>query len=395
MKRFKILIFAGLMNLSLVTPVNSDTSTHSNQLSGVEGLMKNFPEGIPYPFEEFLKRIKSIYPNLNLTGAIVPKGRSPETSSTDLSQPRILISLDGRLENGNPIVPIFLGYAEKLNKLQLISWDEKTKKAQYFEAKDYFNSYAKPLPVKGSENKCQICHQGSGPIFSEDPWNEYLNSADFWSEVKKQNVKPSSSTVNLLNLSNDPSNSIVAFDLERFDHIVGDFDIEKLTTMFCDQVASQGVELKLKLFKYTLFRNLSPTLSDAFWSEIENSKFIEEIKSQWPAQGVGFPTSKLVNTMDSTNPQAYYAHFPRKPGDDPLGNESNRLSLVKPSSVKDHLKLYSCFQFTQSFKQMLKKQYNELSLLELLKPANAQKIKTLDFPQNEFEALNFLKELGK
>ncbi|MFL6290379.1 MAG: hypothetical protein ACJ759_05745, partial [Thermoanaerobaculia bacterium] len=125
-------------------------------------------EGVPFPFAELLARIEQRSP---LKKVLIPLGRSLQRNAADpefFRYPRAVVAVDtdGVLKDR-----LYLGYHEKAAVLEVISYNESAGRFEFQLVLDYRPGGAARL-VYANRAVCTACHQGGGPLFSRQVWDE-------------------------------------------------------------------------------------------------------------------------------------------------------------------------------------------------------------------------------
>ena len=154
---------------------------------------------IPYPFHELVKHIKGKLrpeqqtPGLGLKGVLIPMGRSLQRAAgaPDFMRfPRAVIGVDGLPVQSGMGTGIFMrdrlyvGFHEKANILEIISYNEAAGRYEYQVAHDY-KAGGKPQAVYANRSICLSCHQNQAPIFSDRPWQETNANPEISSGLKR------------------------------------------------------------------------------------------------------------------------------------------------------------------------------------------------------------------
>lgn len=135
---------------------------------------------IPFPFEALVHRIEERAGCLGRNGSciqqvLIPLGRSLQrvAASPDFfAFPRVVIAVDGEGPSGMLLKDrLYVGYQERSNLLEVISYNEAAGRFEFQLVKDY-RSGGSPRPVYASRNVCIACHQNLAPLFSRPQWDE-------------------------------------------------------------------------------------------------------------------------------------------------------------------------------------------------------------------------------
>ena len=125
-------------------------------------------EGVPFPFQSLLARIEE---HSSLKKVLIPLGRSLQRNAADpefFRYPRAVAAVDG---DGIFKDRLYLGYHEKAAVLEVISYNEAAGRFEFQLVLDYRPGGAARL-VYANRAVCTACHQGGGPLFSRQVWDE-------------------------------------------------------------------------------------------------------------------------------------------------------------------------------------------------------------------------------
>jgi hypothetical protein len=140
-----------------------------------------YQHDIPYPFESLLQQLEQRFPDYtgdndsSLVKVLIPRGRSlqRETASPDYYRfPRIVVALDQ--DSKTPALVknrLFMGYQEKSQSIEVISYNETAGRFEYQVVEDYAAGKT-PRVRYASRGLCLSCHQNAAPIFARPRWRE-------------------------------------------------------------------------------------------------------------------------------------------------------------------------------------------------------------------------------
>ena len=74
---------------------------------------------------------------------------------------------------------LYLGYQEKANAIEIISYNGKAGRFEFQVVHDYAPGLT-PTVSYASRPLCMGCHQNGGPIWSEPPWEETQGSSTLY-----------------------------------------------------------------------------------------------------------------------------------------------------------------------------------------------------------------------
>ncbi len=152
---------------------------------------------IPYPFQEVVATLEStLGDSINGGGnrvrsVMIPLGRciNRYAGGPDyFANPRIVVAVDTE-HNGTDIrdLPyykdrIFIGYQEKTNSMEIISYNEIAGRFDFQRVQNYGDD-TEPVVTNVTDDQCTECHQNSGPIFAQSPWDETNNNRDIFARL--------------------------------------------------------------------------------------------------------------------------------------------------------------------------------------------------------------------
>jgi mono/diheme cytochrome c family protein len=137
---------------------------------------------IPYPFEALMRQVDSYLPRVGSGGTsrvLIPLGRSLQryAAAPDyFKYPRVIVAVNTEaLPKGNVRWSLrdrlFLGYQEKANVIEVISYNDATGRFEFQVVRDYGPGLA-PKVLYANRQLCIGCHQNGGPIFPTQLWDE-------------------------------------------------------------------------------------------------------------------------------------------------------------------------------------------------------------------------------
>ncbi|MFQ6022935.1 MAG: hypothetical protein ACE5NW_09445 [Acidiferrobacterales bacterium] len=140
---------------------------------------------IPFPFSRVIERIERELPKhqsgvSTLKKVLIPLGRSLQRDAAApdfFKYPRVLLAVDTE-----PTVPdgrrpiflkdrLFLGYQEKSNIIEVISYNQSAGRFEFQVVKDY-GPGRRPRVRYANRALCTSCHQNGAPIFPQARWDE-------------------------------------------------------------------------------------------------------------------------------------------------------------------------------------------------------------------------------
>jgi hypothetical protein len=135
---------------------------------------------IPFPFDALVRKVEERAGCAGGSGpctrqVLIPLGRSLQriAASPDFfAFPRVVVAVDG--EGGSGLLlkdRLYLGYQEKSNLLEVISYNELAGRFEFQLVRDY-RAGGSPHVVYANRNVCTACHQNLAPLFSRQQWDE-------------------------------------------------------------------------------------------------------------------------------------------------------------------------------------------------------------------------------
>ena len=139
-------------------------------------LSRLFPEGLPFPFEAALERLRALAGPENVETALIPLGRSLQRYAAApeyFASPRLVVAVTGDRAAGPDDLRLadrlFLGYQPAAEVVEAISYNADAGRFEFQEIVGY-GSGGEAEPAE--RHVCLACHQGRGPIFARPLWAE-------------------------------------------------------------------------------------------------------------------------------------------------------------------------------------------------------------------------------
>lgn len=149
---------------------------------------------VPYPFTLVLQRLSEYTgqkinspDSSGLKVAMIPMGRSLQRNAAVegvanpsienfFRYPRIVVAVDEEPTHENALVlnlknKMYLGFNEKAQVIEVISYNEENGRYEYQVVRDYAEGKSSQV-VYANRSLCLSCHQNQTPIFSKGPWSE-------------------------------------------------------------------------------------------------------------------------------------------------------------------------------------------------------------------------------
>jgi hypothetical protein len=132
---------------------------------------------LPFPFERLLAELNARIAPAAATGVLIPLGRSLQRHAADpdyFSSPRVVVAVTedaGAPERSLLKDRLYLGYHERAEVIEVISYNEAAGRFEFQVVEDY-GPGREPRVAYGERFICVGCHQAHGPIFPTAVWNE-------------------------------------------------------------------------------------------------------------------------------------------------------------------------------------------------------------------------------
>jgi mono/diheme cytochrome c family protein len=139
---------------------------------------------IPYPFDALVRHIEERAGCAAATRSctqqvLIPLGRSLQRTAASpefFAYPRVVVVVDreGNAGGSSGMLlkdRLYLGYQEKANLIEVISYNEAAARFEFQLVKNY-RAGDSPQVVYANRNVCTACHQNQAPLFSRRQWDE-------------------------------------------------------------------------------------------------------------------------------------------------------------------------------------------------------------------------------
>ena len=134
---------------------------------------------VPFPFERLVKHLEARAGCSEPCAkqVLIPLGRSLQRTAASpafFEFPRVVAAIDGEpAEPGAPLLKdrIYLGYQEKSDLVEVISYNEAAGRFEFQIVRDYRAGGAREV-VYARRAMCAACHQNLAPVFSRQVWEE-------------------------------------------------------------------------------------------------------------------------------------------------------------------------------------------------------------------------------
>ncbi|MGH8727600.1 MAG: hypothetical protein ACREV9_05480 [Burkholderiales bacterium] len=240
-------------------------------------LLAQEPEGrVPFPFSALLKTVERYSPKPKVV--LIPLSRSLQRTAAApdfFAWPRIVAAAAGESDGSALFLKdrFFLGYNEKAETIEVISYNDAAGRFEFQIVKDYREG-AKPQVFYANRAVCISCHQNAGPIFSRPLWDETNSNAKIAAKlgetVREFHGIPVERGIDTPNEIDDATDRANLFSLYQL-----------LWREGCEDEACRG-DLLLDILQYRLSGRLNVEKWSRKWSE------------RWP-QGLAVPNPDIPN----------------------------------------------------------------------------------------------------
>lgn len=264
---------------------------------------------VPYPFSALLDRLQALQGHGSMVGTYLPFGRSVTRSHTDYEFPRaVVVGQDWVPENVThkpdyfsnffPSNRVFIGYTEKLNQLEIRSWNERLGRWEFQVVKNY-GPGMKPEVHYANRGFCISCHQNGGGLFPVSPWSE---AAFDNPHVLEQ--MPSKDPYGLRTNSRSLYESGTSFQ-RKVDESNQLLKMTEIWARGCGTNPIEGAECRRLLLETALEHDWDPSKRTSQF-EANFARLNLLFKKYWPKEGIAWNTPAL--------PDRDPFKFPKKTG---------------------------------------------------------------------------------
>ncbi len=168
---------AGAAPLLLNTPAEPGDSDPPVGQSVFDDLFKTAGGyALPFPFEKLVEAIEEANGGNDVTGVLIPLGRSLQRLSADpdyFGSPRVVVGVDKDSPDASLTLKdrLFVGYQAKSAVIEVISYNESAGRFEYQTVNGY-DGTTEPVVDYAERSVCLACHQGHAPIFPKALWRE-------------------------------------------------------------------------------------------------------------------------------------------------------------------------------------------------------------------------------
>ncbi len=236
-----------------------------------------------------------------LKRVLIPLGRSLQRNAADpefFKYPRAVVAVDSEPIDAAPSIRprmllmdrLYLGYQEKADLIEVISYNETAGRFEFQLVKDY-RAGATPSVIYANRAVCIACHQNHAPLFSRPVWDETNANPRIAALLMEQKRVfygiPVARGVDIPNALDDATERANLFSV-----------YQKLWREGCGPNAAAGTRCRAAAFTAALQYRL--TGERAFddraveWREAFLPEFTREWRLRWPA-GLAIPNPDIPN----------------------------------------------------------------------------------------------------
>ena len=134
-------------------------------------------DGMPFPFAALVRKLeRQLGCNAGqcVSSVLIPLGRSLQRVSAApdfFASPRVVVAVTGEGTSLFAKDRLYLGYQERTNLIEVISYNEAAGRFEFQLVRDY-RAGGTPEIVYAARAVCTACHQNHAPIFSRQVWDE-------------------------------------------------------------------------------------------------------------------------------------------------------------------------------------------------------------------------------
>ncbi len=263
---------------------------------------------IPFPFPALLDAIERRIPvpaNAPLPAlktTLIPLGRSLQRNAASpefFKYPRVIVAVDTE-----PVVPggdeaiqlkdrLYLGYQEKSQIIEVISYNEQAGRFEFQVVKDY-GADTEPQVFYANRTLCTSCHQNGAPLFAEAAWSETTNNHAIVRRLSKEESRFYGLAVNrgvpaaVIDNSTDRANLLSVLQLLWREGCGG------------GEVTAEAVNCRAAMFTGMLQYRLSSAAHFDTGSRQYNEDFLAVFEKSWRArwpEGLKIPNPNIPNRV--------------------------------------------------------------------------------------------------
>ena len=281
---------------------------------------------VPFPFTALVKKLEGeLQPHASGAPAyravLIPLGRSLQRTSAApefFAFPRVVLAVDAEprvaASDAGMLLKdrVYLGYQEKENLIEVISYNEAAGRFEFQVVKDY-RAGGKPQVRYANRAVCIACHQNGAPLFSRPVWDETNANPRIAALLRKQKrtfygIDPGRGVdvPNGIDDATDRANLYSAYQLLWRAGCMSGNDQEK--TMRC-RAGLFTAALQYRLSGRQQFDDASPA-----YREHVLPVFARSASERWPA-GLRIPNPDIPNRDPFMGRPAHVTHTPAPLGE--------------------------------------------------------------------------------
>ena len=255
---------------------------------------------IPFPFTELVKALEVKIANEDsvqrVKQVLIPLGRSLQRHAAApdyFKYPRVVVAVDSEpTDPGDPLLKdrLFLGYQQKANLIEVISYNEQYGRFEFQVVRNY-GPGVEPKVFYAQRTICLSCHQNGGPIFPRAAWSETAANPRIASRLLDERsvyfdipVHRSALDAFAVDSSTDRANLLLPYQLLWKEGC----GLDSKSSLLCRAEAFTAA-LQYRLSSRTHFDNQSNSYRQQLLKELKNN-WIE----RWPG-GIAIPNPDIPN----------------------------------------------------------------------------------------------------
>lgn len=310
---------------------------------------------VPFPFTALVERIErelgSDDRGSPLKRVLVPLNRSLQRHAAKpdyFAYPRAVVGVDSeppmRAGSSGMFLKdrLFLGYQEKADILEVISYNEAAGRFEFQVVRDYGPGKT-PKVFYANRALCTACHQNQSPIFSRPLWDETNANPTIASLLERQQaefyrfpVRQGIDVPNAIDEATDRANELAAYQL--------------LWREGCEAARSPGdsIQCRADMFRFLLHSRLTGSPPALRHLSGYRDQFVPRVATQWRdkwPQGLKIPNPDLLNRnpLDYEPAIASVSATPAIPssGYGAAGERATIRSIFEPTIPREPLEVWS------------------------------------------------------
>ena len=310
---------------------------------------------VPFPFTALVERIeRELGPDDRgspLKRVLIPLNRSLQRHAAKpdyFAYPRAVVGVDSEppMRVGSPGLflkdRLFLGYQEKADILEVISYNEAAGRFEFQVVRDYGPGKT-PKVFYANRALCMACHQNQSPIFSRPLWDETNANPTIAALLERQHaelyrfpVRQGIGVPDAIDQATDRANKLAAYQL--------------LWQEGCESAPSPGdsIQCRADLFRFLLQSRLTGSPPGLRNLSGYRDRFVSRVAAQWREkwpQGLKIPNPDLLNRNPLNYEPAIAGASAKQAisaiGHDAAGERATIRSIFEPTIPRDPLVVWS------------------------------------------------------